>query len=92
MRIDAFNKISQLYKQNCTKQVEKTSTVTKKDRVEISQLGRDIQVAKQAVAQSPDIREEKVNALKQRIASGNYNINAEEIADKMIENYFNESI
>ena len=92
MRIDAFSKISQLYKQNSTKQVEKASTVSKKDRVEISQLGKDIQVAKQAVAQAPEIRQDKVNALKQSIASGNYNVSAEEIADKMINNYFNESI
>ena len=92
MRIDAFSKISQLYKQNSTKQVEKASTVSRKDRVEISQLGKDIQVAKQAVAQAPEIRQDKVNALKQSIASGNYNVSAEEIADKMINNYFNESI
>ena len=92
MRIDAFNKISQLYQQSSTKLVEKASTVSKKDRVEISQLGKDIQVAKQAVAQAPEIRQDKVDALKQSIASGNYNISAEEIADKMINNYFNESI
>ena len=92
MRIDAFQKISQLYQQNNRRQVEKVAAYSKKDRVEISQLGKDFQVAKQAVAQAPDIREEKVNALKQSIASGNYNIKAEEVANKMIENYFNESI
>jgi negative regulator of flagellin synthesis FlgM len=92
MRIDAINKVSQLYQANSTKKVANSSTVSNKDRVEISQTGKDFQVAKQAVAQAPDIREEKVNALKQSMASGTYNIGAQELADKMVESYFNESI
>ncbi len=92
MRIDAFNKVSQLYQQNSTQKLNKTNAVSKKDRVEISQLGKDFQIAKQEVAQAPDIRQDKVNELKQRMASGTYNVNLEEIADKMVESYFNESI
>lgn len=92
MRVDAFNKVSQLYQANSTKKVTSASAVSQKDRVEISRMGKDYQIAKQAVANTPDIREDKVAALKQKIASGNYNVNAEELADKMVESYFNESI
>ena len=92
MRIDSFNKVSQLYQQNSTQKLNKTNAVNKKDRVEISQLGKDFQIAKQVVAQAPDIRQEKVNELKERMASGNYNVSLEEVADKMVESYFNKSI
>lgn len=92
MRIDAFNKVSQLYQANSTKKIASASKVNNKDRVEISQVGKDFQIAKQAVAQAPEIREDKVTTLRQSIASGNYNVDAEELADKMVESYFNESI
>lgn len=92
MRIDAFNKVSQLYQANSTKKIAGASKINNKDRVEISQVGKDFQVAKKAVAQVPDIREDKVKELKQSIASGNYNVSGEELADKMVESYFNESI
>ncbi len=92
MRIDAFNKVSQLYQQNSTQKLNKTNAVSKKDRVEISQLGKDFQIAKQVVAQAPDIRQDKVNELKQRMASGTYNVSLEEVADKMVDSYFNKSI
>lgn len=92
MRIDAFNKVSQLYQQNSTQKLNKTNAVNKKDRVEISQLGKDFQIAKQVVAQAPDIRQDKVNELKQRMASGTYNVSLVEVADKMVESYFNKSI
>ena len=92
MRIDAFNKINQLYQTNKTKQTMKTGNVSKKDSVEISQVGRDYQIAKQAVAAAPDIREDKVKEIKDKIASGTYNVSAEELAEKMIENYFDTSI
>lgn len=92
MRIDAFNKVSQLYQQSKTSKVSKTNAVSKKDRVEISQMGKDYQIAKQAVAQASDIREDKVNDLKQRIASGTYNVSAEDLADKMIKRSFDTTI
>lgn len=92
MRIDAFNKISQLYQANSTKKVANMTSVKTKDRVEISQVGKDYQIAKQAVAQVPDIREDKVNQIKQAMISGTYNVGAKEVADKLVENYFNQSV
>lgn len=92
MRIDAFNKVSQLYQANSTKKIASANAVNKNDRVEISRMGKDFQIAKQAVANAPDIREDKVAALKQKLASGNYNVSAEELADKMVESCFNESV
>lgn len=92
MRIDAFNKISQLYQANSTQKMTKTAAANNKDRVEISQMGKDYQIAKQAVAQTPDIRQDKVNELKQKLASGTYNVDAKELAEKLVDSYFDESI
>ena len=50
MRIDAFNKVSQLYQAYSTKKFAKSSSTQPKDSVEISQAGTDYQLAKTAVA------------------------------------------
>ena len=55
-------------------------------------MGKDYQIAKNAVAAAPDVREDKVNAIKQALASGTYNVSMEEVADKLINSSFNLSI
>ena len=88
MRIDALNQVSHLYQANKTKKISKSSETEKKDQFEISQSAKDYQVAKAAVSESSDIREEKVAELKEAVASGTYNVSAAEIADKMVSRYF----
>ena len=92
MRIDAFNQVTQLYKTNSTKKTYKTSNAQVADKLEISQIGKDYQIAKNAVAAAPDVRADKVNAIKQQLASGTYNVSMEEVADKLINSSFNFSI
>ncbi len=92
MRIEAYNKINQIYQTNNAAKISKTGKVSASDKLEISQIGKDIQVAKAAVAQTEDVRMDKVNEIKQRMASGTYNVSAEELADKLVENYFDQSI
>lgn len=92
MRIDAFNQVSQLYRTNGTKKVNKSGNTAAADKVEISQIGKDYQVAKQAVSQAPDIREDRVNAIREQMASGTYNVTMDQVADKLIGNFFNDSI
>ena len=86
MRIDAFNKVSELYKSSNVKSTVKAKGSSFSDKLEISQTGKDYQVAKQIVARTPDIREDRVNDIKQRMEAGVYNVSAEEVADKLIEN------
>ena len=40
--------------------------------------------AAQVLAHTPDIREAKVRALQQAVESGTYNVTAEQIAEKML--------
>lgn len=88
MRIDALSKINQLYQINDTRKVSKAYDGNKKDSVEISQVGKDFHIAKQAVSAAPDIRQDKVEEIKQKLASGNYEISLEDLADKMINDFF----
>ncbi len=92
MRIDAYNQINQIYQTSQAKKTSATSEAGKtsfSDALQLSQAGKDIQVAKQSVKDAPDVREDKVNELKARIASGNYNVTGKDVADKLVENYFN---
>lgn len=88
MRVDNFNKVSQLYQSNSTKKLEKTTKSSQSDKLELSQTGKDYQVAKQAVMKAPDVRMDKVNDIKRRMESGTYNISSQEIASKMVDSYF----
>lgn len=62
------------------------------DTVSLSEASRDMQTAKQAVASSPDIRLEKVNAIKQAVADGRYEVDAGKVAEKMIGSIISEVI
>lgn len=92
MRVDAVNQISQIYKPASTKKVEKSGNVQNKDAYEISQFAKDYQVAKKAVSETSQVREEKVAQIKEAIASGSYNVSAQEVAEKIVSNYFDYSI
>jgi len=85
MRIDAFNKINEVYKASSVKNTAKVKSGNFGDKLEISQTGKDYQVAKQIVSRTPDIREEKVNDIKARMEAGTYQVTIEDVADKLIE-------
>lgn len=85
MRIDAMAEISQIYQANGTKRKPGVSSSSySKDTVEISGFGRDLQVARQAVAEAPDVREDKVQELKTSMANGTYNVPMSALADKLL--------
>lgn len=87
MRIDAYNQISQIYQASRPASANKASASKKTDKLEISQFGKDYQIAKQAVAAAPDIREDKVADVKSRVESGNYDVSADEFAAKLAAKY-----
>ena len=87
MRIEAYNQVSQVFSSNRTSRLKGTGRAGSKDKLEISQAGRDFQVAKQAVAEAPEIRKDKVAALKSSIASGNYKVETGDFAAKLLEKY-----
>lgn len=90
MRIDAINKVSQLYNTGSVKSTAKKTGSNFNDSLEISQTGKDYHIAKQIIANTPDVREDKVKAIKEGLASGTYNVSMEEVADKIVNRFFDE--
>ena len=88
MRIDAYSQVSQIYQANKLKKTVKTSETRVKDQYQISRSGRDYQIAKQALSEVPDVREDKVAALKEAFASGTYNVSSQEIAESMVSRFY----
>lgn len=92
MRIDAYNQINQLYGVGKTSKSGKTGRVngvSGTDQVSFSSIGKDMQIAKAALANVPDVREERVNELKTQIQNGTYNVSNESFADKLMAAYEN---
>ena len=71
MRIDAYNAANDIYQ-------------TEKDKYELSDTARLYNTAKAAVSEASDVRLDKVNDIKARIAAGTYNISSEAVAEKML--------
>jgi negative regulator of flagellin synthesis FlgM len=59
-----------------------TSTLTEK--VDLSAKAKDIQKIKQIVEQTPDVRADKVQALKHQIETGNYQVDAAKVAENLV--------
>lgn len=90
MRIDAYNQIAQLYGVSKTSRTQKAQgTASVSDQVSISQAGRDYQIAKKAVSEASDIREDKVAQLKSMVDAGTYSVEPGDFASKLLEKYNN---
>lgn len=88
MRIEAYTQVQQVY--NTTKKNPtsiKVNAASFRDALQISSIGKDIQSAKQAIANTPDIREEVTAPLKAGIQAGTYQVSSESFANKLLEKY-----
>ena len=89
MRIETYTQIQQVYG---TKKVGKAAKPQKSsaaaaasDNFQISAFGKEMQMAKQAVKNSPDVREEVTRPIKDAIKNGTYNVSNEDFANKLLE-------
>lgn len=62
------------------------------DKVELSAGSLDVQKAKDILAQTPDVRVDKVQALKEKITGGDYTVDPHRLADNMLANLLSESL
>ena len=88
MRVEAFNAVAQVYqptKAQTKGNVGKTATAGR-DEVQISSFGKDFQIAKQAVANASDVREDKVAEMKSKY-SGDYQVDTGDFADVLLSKY-----
>lgn len=56
-------------------------------RSEISDKAKEFAKARSVAMSAPDVREERIAELKKRIASGEYSIDSDKVADKMISDH-----
>ena len=60
-------------------------------KADISSRGKEFARAKEVAANAPDVREEKVAELKRRIAEGKYKVDANAVADKLVNEHLTTS-
>ena len=89
MRIDAYNQIAQVYgvQKNYNTQKSNKAYAMGSDQLSISSAGYSHQVAKAAVSEASDVREDKVAKLKAQIQAGTYSVNPDDFASKLLEKY-----
>lgn len=90
MRIGAYNQVAQVYGNQSVKKsygANSNGATSTLDQVSFSAVGKDMQVAKNALNSVPDVRQERVNALRESIANGTYHVSAESFADKLLAAY-----
>ena len=68
-------------------QGDKTAAIPQ-EKVDISDKAREIQQTTTAMNEVPDVREEKVQALKSQIDNGTYKVSSEELAKNLLENHY----
>lgn len=80
------NSVSQVYLGTVkkTKAAASADAAQPQDRVELSRDAIVIDAARKAIADTPAIREDKVEALRQQIQNGTYQVPSEQIADKIL--------
>ena len=87
MRFDAYNQVSMIYQTQAKAKVKSTASVSASDKLEISQFGKDLQIAKAAVKNASDVREDRVAQVKAKYEAGEYDISNDELAAKLAEKY-----
>ncbi|MDR0964158.1 MAG: flagellar biosynthesis anti-sigma factor FlgM [Clostridium sp.] len=87
MRIEAYTQVQQAYQTRKMAKPGKTTAPSVSDQLQISQAGKDIQTAKQAISVSPDVREDLVAPIKEQIQKGTYHVTPESFAQKLLDAY-----
>ncbi len=86
MRIDAYMQVNQLYQASKSKSASKSSkSASANDSLEISDFGKDYQIAKKAAAEVSEVREDKVRDIRERMKAGTYNVSIEDVAENLAE-------
>lgn len=83
MRIDAYMKVNQMYKTSKPKTTVRSSKQDSTDSLEISSIGKDYQIARKAVMEGSDVREEKIQDIMNRMKAGTYQVSMEDVADRL---------
>lgn len=83
---EIYNKIQDLVKSSpADKKQQAEKTGGEDDRISLSGKAREIAELRKLIEQLPDVRTDKVEAIKKALDSGNYNIDSLKVAEKILE-------
>ena len=83
--IDPMEKSKQERLKKAESVPEEKSSVKGGEKVNISSAAKEVFLAKEVIAKSPPVREEKVAAYQEAVRNGTYNVSDDEIAGKILE-------
>lgn len=86
MKISNILQVSNIYKNNTKWKNKKSLESTKMDNLNLSSEALDYQKILTAVNKAPNIREDKINDIMERINNGTYKISSEKTAEKILSN------
>ena len=66
--------------------VNKTETTQNTDNIQLSQRARLMQKASKVIADTPDVRQDMVDPLKEAVDQGSYPVDPQKVANSMIAN------
>ncbi|MBE6024482.1 MAG: flagellar biosynthesis anti-sigma factor FlgM [Cellulosilyticum sp.] len=84
MRVDAVSRIYNTYSTQMASSAKDTDKAKSKDEVDFSTQAKDFAAIKKMLSDVPEVREDKVQDIKQRMENGTYNVSSEEVASKIL--------
>jgi len=70
--------------------IDEKDTSSQDTIVNLSQASKEVQQIKEIIASEPDIREDKVAVLKEKIESGRYKVDHNRVADRLVDSFLDE--
>ena len=62
------------------------------EKVTLSQKAKDIEMIREIIRKTPDVREDRVALIKKKIESGEYRVTEKEVADQMLREFLLEDL
>lgn len=85
MKISNIFQTTNIFQSNIKQKSEKKSNIKKTDNLNLSSEALNFQNVMKSVKNAPDIREDKVKAISEKIKNGTYFVSSEQIAEKILE-------
>jgi negative regulator of flagellin synthesis FlgM len=63
-----------------------------KEKGTLSQKAKDIEMIREILRKTPDVREDKVALIKKKLESGEYSVKGKEVADQMLREFLLEDL
>ena len=82
---DVYLRTEKVQKQDAQERDAGVERTDGKDRINLSEMSRDLKKIREGIEQIPETRVEKVGRLKEAIANGTYTIDPVKIAEKMLD-------